>query len=155
MRRVTPLLGIVAVLVSVLAPATSASARLTEEYTYSYDQLWRAAVRMIAVDFRYPISDRDEEIGYLLFSYEEHGQEHHGSLELVRTEGAHGTPQVRVTLQVASMPTYVERMMLDRFTRKLGADYGQPPPSRRPVAPPPPVTDDEADEDSEEDDGQP
>ncbi len=147
MRRVYTALCLVAV----LAPAASASARLSEEYTYSYEQLWRAAVRLIAVDFRYPISDRDEEIGYLLFSYRENNREHHGSLELVRTEGVHGTPQVRVTLQVASMPTYVERMMLDRFTRKLGDDYGQPPPSRRPAAPSPPAPDDDEPDDSDGD----
>lgn len=131
-------------LCAVLAPAASASARQTEEYTYTYDQLWRAAVRLIAVDFRFPITDRDPEIGYLLFSYRDAGRDHHGSLELVRTSGPHGTPQVRVSVQVPSMPSYVERMLVDRLTRKLMEDYGQPPPSRRaPEPPPPPAADDD------------
>lgn len=139
------------VLLAVLAPAASASARLGEEYTYTYDQLWRASVRMIAVDFRFPITERDPEIGYLLFSYVEQGREYQGSLELVRTEGPYGGPQVRVVVQVASMPTYVERMMLDRLERKLGADYGQPPPARRRPAPPP-VADEDDDDDEANDD---
>lgn len=141
MRRFIGLLGLLAVLL----PSASASARLSEEYTYTYDQLWRTSVRMIAVDFRFPIEDRDPEIGYFLFSYRENGRAHHGSLELVRTEGAHGTPQVRVTIQVPSQPTYVERMLIDRLTRKLSADYGQPPPTRRAPAPPPRADEDEPD----------
>lgn len=135
--------------IAVLLPATSASARLSEEYTYTYDQMWSAAVRLIAVDFRFPIEQRDEEIGFLLFRYRDNGREFNGSLELVRFEGDHGTPQVRVTMQVPQMPTYVERMLLDRFTRKLTSEYGQPPPSRRPAPPAPPVAD--ADEDEGDD----
>lgn len=129
------------ILLAVLVPAASASARLSEEYTYTYDQLWRASVRLIAVDFRFPITERDPEIGYLLFTYRDEGREYSGSLELVRTEGPYGGQQVRVVIQVASMPTYVERMLLDRLDRKLGDDYGQPPSARRP--PPPPAEDDE------------
>ncbi|MCB9591543.1 MAG: hypothetical protein H6719_02315 [Sandaracinaceae bacterium] len=143
MRRSLSLL----VLLAVLAPAASASARSTEDYTYTYDQLWRAAVRLIAVDFRFPISDRDPEIGYVLFSYRDAGREHNGSLELARTTGVNGTPQVRVTMQVPSMPGYVERMLLDRLSRKLTEDYGRPPPTRRPEPPAPPVADDDEDDD--------
>ena len=106
-----------------------------------------AAVRLIAVDFRFPISDRDPEIGYVLFSYRDAGREHNGSLELARTTGVNGTPQVRVTMQVPSMPGYVERMLLDRLSRKLTEDYGRPPPTRRPEPPAPPVADDDEDDD--------
>ena len=40
--------------------------------------------------------------------------------------------QVRVVAQVPQMPTYVERMILDRLARKLVEDYGEPirPPPR-------------------------
>ncbi|MCA9604146.1 MAG: hypothetical protein KC619_01040 [Myxococcales bacterium] len=143
MRRTLAVL----LLAGVLAPAATASARMTEEYTYTYDQLWRASIRLIAVDFRFPISDRDQDIGYLLFDYRDAGRDYHGSLELVRTTGPYGTPQVRVTIQVPSQPTYVERMLIDRLTRKLSEDYGLPPPSRRAPAPPPPSDDDEDDDD--------
>jgi len=142
--------------IAVLLPATSASARLSEEYTYTYDQLWSAAVRLIAVDFRFPIEQRDEEIGFLLFRYRDNGREFNGSLELVRFEGPHGTPQVRVTMQVPQMPSYVERMLIDRFTRKLSTEYGQPPPTRRAAPPSPPVADaddEEGDDDGSEDEG--
>lgn len=132
MRR--SLLALVSILL--LAPAAPASARLSDEYTYSYDQMWRAAVRLIAVDFRFAITDRDPEIGYLLFDYREQGRDYAGSLELVRAQGADGGERVRVVVQVNAMPSYVERMMLDRFGRKLRDDYGAPPVVRRPPPPP-------------------
>ena len=136
-------------LAALLAAPASASARATGDYTYTYDQLWRAAVRLVAVDFRFPIHDRDPEIGYLLFSYRDAGREHQGSLELVRTTGPAGAPSVRVTIQVPSMPTYVERMMIDRLGRKLIEDYGQPPVVRRPApAPPAPPAEEGGDEPS-------
>lgn len=138
-----------ALLTALLVPAAPASARLSHEYTYTYDQLWQAAVRMVAVDFRFPITERDPEIGFLLFEYRDQGRAYHGSVELVRTRGPHDTPQVRVVMQVQGMPTYVERMMLDRLTRKLTDDYGTPPPTRRPPAPPPAVDDEDEAEDGE------
>jgi hypothetical protein len=124
--------------IAVLAPPAPASARVSEEYTYTFDQMWRASVRMVAVDFRFPVTDRDEEIGYLLFEYRDQGRSYSGSIEMVRTEGTAGTPQVRVVIQVGALPSYVERMMLDRLTRKLMDEYGAPPsvhraPPRAPV----------------------
>lgn len=136
--RASVRLAVGLVALTALAPAT-ASARQTAELTYTYDQLWRASVRMLAVDFRFPITERDEEIGFLLFEYRDQGRSYHGSVELVRTESPREGRRVRVVIQVQSMPSYVERMLLDRLRRKLSDDYGAPPPARRPE--PPPVAD--------------
>lgn len=137
--------------VTVLAVAAPASARLSESYTYSYDQLWRASVRMIAVDFRFPITERDEDIGFLLFDYVDQGRTYHASIELVRA--GEDERAVTVSIQVQQMPTYVERMLLTRLGRKLSGDYGQPPPNRRRAEPTPPVSDEgEGDDDADEDD---
>lgn len=124
-----------------LLHAPVASARSAEEYAYTYDQLWRAAVRLVAVDLRFPITDRDPEIGYLLFEYRDQGRAFPGSVELVRTQGPDGAERVRVVVQVEAMPSYVERMMLDRLRRKLTDEHGAPPRSApRPApAPPPPA----------------
>jgi hypothetical protein len=134
-----------------LADPPLAHARQSDEHTYGYDQLWRAAVRLIAVDFRFPITERDPEIGYLLFDYVDQGRSHSASLELVRTRVADGSDRVRVVVHVGTMPGYVERMMLDRFRRKLQDDYGPPPvarPAPRPAPAPAPAEGDE-DEDEE------
>lgn len=130
-----PKIGGLLLLVAILAPSLSARARLDDEFTYTYDQLWRATVRLIAVDFRFPITERDPDIGFVLFEYRDQGRSHQGSVELVRTEGPHGGTQIRVVVQVPSMPSYVERMLLDRLRRKLIDDYGAAPPARRPRAP--------------------
>lgn len=126
-----------------------AEARLSDTYRYRYDQLWRAAVRLIAVDYRFPIRDRDEEIGYVLFDYEDRGRTFEGSLELVRLQEDGRAPQVRVVIHVNRMPTYVERMLLDRLTRKLGEDYGAPPSLRPTPEPEPPAVDDDDDDDED------
>ncbi len=139
MRRRLSLLA----LVLLLAPA-SASARLTEEHGYEYDQVWRAAVRLVAVDLRFPITDRDQEIGYVLFEYQDQGRSYQGSIELVRAAAEAGE-RIRVVVQVPGMPSYVERMILDRFSRKLLEEYGPPRvrrPPPRPTPPPAPVEDD-------------
>lgn len=148
MRRAHVVPFVVALLVAPFVAPSTADARLQQEYTYSYEQTWQAAVRMLAVDLRFPITERDPDIGYLLFSYQDNGREYHGSIEMVRATGRNETPTVRVVVQVPQMPTYVERMMLDRLGRKLMGDYGQPPATRAPPtpAPAPPADEDEPDE---------
>jgi hypothetical protein len=141
-------ISISALVLAILLPAAAASARTTEEYTYNFDQLWRSAVRLIAVDYRFPITDRDEQIGYLLFEYREAGRTYAGSVELVRTRARDGGENIRVVMQVNSMPSYVERMLLDRLSRKLTEEYGAPPPRRREPAPAPPA------EEAPEEDGE-
>ena len=125
----------IVLLLSWIAPGLpSAQARRTDSHRYRYEQVWTAAVRLIRVDYGFNIRDKDRDIGYLLFDYQDHGRTYPGSLELVRTRNEH----VRVTLHVPSMPSYVERMLLDRLKRKLREELGQPlpPPRRAPPEPP-------------------
>ena len=117
-------------LVALLWPSTG-SAKKTEDYAHRYDQVWRAAVRMIRVDQGYPIRDRDEGIGYVLFDYKDDGRSYPGSLELIRIK-RNGDDAVRVAVQIPAMPSYIERMLLDKLEKKLMDEYGDP---ERPVAP--------------------
>ncbi|MCS6797394.1 MAG: hypothetical protein NZ898_02495 [Myxococcota bacterium] len=128
MRRLAVLL---ALLVGFVIPPR-AEARLAQPFAYRYEQVWSATVRLLRVDLRLPISDRDSEIGFILFDWIEGRRATPGSVELLRTE-VDGHEQIRVTVQIAAMPTYVERMLLDRLQRKLLEDYGEPlrPPTRR------------------------
>lgn len=132
-----------ALVTSLLLPA-AASARSQQEYAYAFENVWNAAIRLIRVDLSCAITDRDAEIGYLTFSYPEGGRAVPGSVELVRTTVA-GRPGVRVVLSIPALPTYVERMIVDRLSRKLVEDFGDPPPPPRPAPPPapPPESDDE------------
>lgn len=121
----------------VLAVPAVASARVTNEYVYEWPQVWQATVRLVRVDLGFPVSDRDEDTGYLLFDYRDGSRTYPGSVELVRVTAQDGSERVRVAVQVPSMPSYVERMIVDRLTRKLREDFGEPPRPRRPEPTPP------------------
>jgi hypothetical protein len=125
----------VVVLTALLAPATS-SAKKTEDFRHSYDQVWGAAIRLIRVDQGYPIKDRDQSVGYFLFDYNDDGRMYPGSVELVRIEDQGGGP-IRAVIQIPAMPSYIERMLLDKLERKLIDEYGVPaPPPKAPDDPP-------------------
>lgn len=132
-RRLLVVLALTTVGVG-LAPSV-ASARVSGEVSYSYSQTWQAAVRLIRVDLQCPITDRDEEMGFVLFEYTNQGRTYPGSLEIVRSTDARGDEHVRVTVQVPAMPSYVERMVYDRLTRKLREDFGEVRTRRRPQQP--------------------
>jgi len=118
---------------SLLCLPQTAEARAATEFRYPYEQLWGATIRLLRVDHGFPIRDRDEGSGFILFDYQERGNEASGSVELIRVNDGSG---VRITIQVPSLPSYVSRMLLDRLTRKLRADFGDQPSNRRraPVA---------------------
>jgi len=129
---------VVSLVIALLAVPGTAGARKSHEYAYRYEQVWGAAIRLIRVDCGFEIRDRDEEIGFLLFDYREGQNTYPGSLELVRTV-QDGQEKVRVVMQIPTMPSYIEQMLIDRLGRKLQADFGEPlRPTRRapPEAPP-------------------
>ena len=124
--------------------ATSAHARRQREYPYAFDQVWNAALRLVRVDLRCPVTDRDPEGGYVLFEYEAQGKRYPGSIELVAQSRGAQVATV-VVVQVKGMPTYVEQMVLDRLDKKLLAEFGPPPKPVPPPAPPrPPAADADA-----------
>ena len=124
---------------ALLSPAIS-QAKKTEDFRHTYEQVWGAAIRMIRVDQGYPIKDRDETVGYFLFDYRDDGRMYPGSVELVRIEDQGGGP-IRAVIQIPAMPSYIERMLLDKLKRKLLDEYGEPapppPPKKKPEDAPP------------------
>ncbi len=106
-----------AVVTAALLLPSIGQAKKTEDYRHSYDQVWRAAVRLIRVDQGYPIRDRDESIGYLLFDYRDDGRKYPGSVELIRIKDQ-GGGSVRAIIQIPAMPSYIERMLLDKLEKK-------------------------------------
>lgn len=136
-----------------LAPA-AANARKQGELAYAFDQVWNAALRLVRVDLRMPVTDRDPDAGYLLFEYIDHGKRFAGSIELVRGASRGPQPLTRTVIQVPGMPGYVEAMLYDKLQRKLRDELGdaiQPskPPSKPPQRPSeagddPPVQNDDA-----------
>ena len=121
----------------VLAPAfeREALAATAYESPYTFEQTWGTTVRLVRVDLGLEITEKDPEHGYLLFKYtspESGKRVHAGSIEIVKS----GKDVVRVTVQLAAMPSYHERMIVDALAKKLHVEYGDPP--RKPDPPPPP-----------------
>jgi hypothetical protein len=114
-----------------LFAADSAQARREQTFRYPFARVWSATLRMMRVDYESPITEKDIESGYFLFTYPQDGKENPGSAELVRTMEA-GVESVRVVIQVPALPTYVEQMMLDRLRRKLAQEFGDPTPGKKP-----------------------
>ena len=112
------------------APATS-QAKKTADFRHTYDQVWGAAIRMIRVDQGYAIKDRDQTGGYFLFDYRDDGRTYPGSVELVRIKDQGGGP-IRAVIQIPAMPSYIERMLLDKLKKKLVNEYGEPEPPKTP-----------------------
>ncbi len=108
-----------------------ASARAHRDVDYRYEQVWNAAIRMLRVDHRFPIEERDDAHGFVLFTFREYGRDHAASLEVVRTS-VDGVERVRLVLQLEGMPTHAETALLEELERKLRSDYGMP--ERRPPA---------------------
>ena len=118
--------------VALLSPATS-QAKKTADFRHTYEQVWGAAVRMIRVDQGYAIKDRDEAVGYFLFDYRDDGRKYPGSVELVRIEDQGGGP-IRAVIKIPAMPSYIERMLLDKLRKKLNNEFGEPaPPPKKPT----------------------
>ena len=114
----------------------AAHARKQQELSYRFDQIWNAALRLIKVDLRMTVTERDPEGGYVLFDYVASGKRYPGSIELVaQNEGAR--KKTLVVVQVQGMPTYVEQMILDKLGKKLVSEVGESIEPPKPPAPPP------------------
>lgn len=110
-----------------------AQAKREQSFRYPYSRVWSSALRMLRVDFESPISEKDQDSGYFLFEFPDGGKQHAGSVELVRSSDG-GVETVRVVITIAALPTYVEQMLLDRLTKKLTQEFGDPP-EQAPSAP--------------------
>ena len=126
-----------------LAAAAPAGARREGVYRYPFSRVWSSALRMLRVDYESPITEKDIDSGYFLFEFPEGGKSHSGSVELART-GEGGSETVRVVVQVPSLPSYVEQMMLDRLTRKLNEEFGEPTAPKKDEGKEPPANEPEA-----------
>lgn len=118
-------------LASLAAPAYvalssgEASANVAYESPYTFEQTFGSALRLVRVDLGCKVTEKDGDNGYLLFEYtsSESGKRvHRGSIEVVRHKrGTH------VAVQLPSLPSYHEQMIVDALARKLIAEHGEAP----------------------------
>lgn len=120
MKRLALVLGLWATLA-----ASPAEARVQRDVRYRYDQVWNTLVRLLRVDYRFPVDESDRENGFVLFRYREYGRDHAASIELVRIDGTAETDeQVRLIVQIESVPSDTENRVAEALEAKLRADYG-------------------------------
>lgn len=113
-----------------------ASAATAYESPYTLDQTWGTAVRLIRVDMGLEITEKDMAHGYLLFKYTTTGsgqKVHTGSMEMIKSP----RDTIRVTVQINSLPSYHEQLIIDKLSKKLFHEYGDPPKRPDPAPNPP------------------
>jgi hypothetical protein len=124
------------------APST-VQARAKGEVSYPFNSVWTTLVRLVRVDLGCAITEKDKDEGYVIFDYEDAGRTVPGTIELVRSK--RGVQEViSLVVQIPAMPSYVERMVIDRLERKLREELGSPrqapaaaPPTTPPATPTP------------------
>jgi hypothetical protein len=103
-----------------------AAAKTTHASPYTYEQTYGSALRLVKVDLGLTVVDQDAQWGYFMFEYtspESGNRKTRGSFEFVRVRDG-----VQIALQLPALPSYHERVIIDKLTRKLSEEHGAPPP---------------------------
>ena len=103
-------------------------ARTLELAPYPITDVWPAAVRFLRVDRGFPVREKDEAAGYILFEYTDGPKPCKGSLELIRTTDSEGRDATRIAISIPDLPRRYEQLLLDKLIAKLRDDHGPPAP---------------------------
>jgi hypothetical protein len=103
-------------------------ARTMEIASYPIVDVWPAAVRFLRVDRGFPIREKDESAGYILFDYTDGPKPCKGSLELIRATDREGRDATRMAISIPDLPRRYEQILLDKLAAKLREDHGPPVP---------------------------
>jgi hypothetical protein len=107
MLRSSSRLVAIALTALVLGWGAHAHARRQRELPYGFAQVWSTALRLLRVDLKLAVTDRDAEGGFVLFEYVTGDKAHPGSIELV-TQGQGARAPTVAIVQVQGQPSYVE-----------------------------------------------
>ena len=117
---------------------TAALARSALVVPYPIADVWPATVRFLRVDHDYPIKEKDEPAGYLLFELSENRRAYRAALELVKTVDGDGRAATQIVCTIAELPRRYEVTLLDELSAKVRDERGAPAPApRKPPAAPP------------------
>lgn len=122
-RELLRALPCAAALLLLAGPAAAKSARETR---HSFEQAWSTAVRHLRVDEGFEITEKDEQVGYVVFRVVDDGKAFAGALEVIRFKDR-GRPAVRLVLSIEDRPSYMEEAILERMLGKLREEHGEPP----------------------------
>src|SRR6476646_9309052 len=117
MRRILGCAATLVVACSLLLELT-ADAKSSYDSSYGFDRTWNAGMRLVRVDLGLKVTEKDDNVGYLLFDYkspESGNKPVPGSMEFIRNKD---TGAVRVVVQIPQMPGYHEQVVVDQLSRK-------------------------------------
>jgi len=135
---------VLATAIVVLAIPAVAAAKANHDSPYTYEQTFGSTLRLLKVDLEYEVTEVNAEWGFLVFQYvspESGERKNRASFTFVKDDEKH---LVHVSLQIPSMPSYHEQLVIKKLRRKLENEHGDPPP------PPEPKEPDEGDDDDED-----
>jgi hypothetical protein len=130
--------ALLACLAATLLLPAPAWARATETVPYPLADVWPGAVRFLRVDRNFPIREKDDSAGYILFDFTDGPKPCKGSLELIRATDVEGRDATRIAITIQDLPRRYEQMLLDKLVSKLREDRGPPAPPPRKTEPPKP-----------------
>ncbi|MFO0549489.1 MAG: hypothetical protein U0271_13945 [Polyangiaceae bacterium] len=128
MRRVVQIVLVTfaaSMIVLALSRAPDANASVAYTSPYTFEQTYSTSLRLLRVDMGLKITERDKELGYIMFEYtspESGNKICQGTIELVESKNG-----VHVAVTIPQMPQYHERMIVDQLSKKLNSEYGDPP----------------------------
>lgn len=134
---------------AVLAWPGPAQARTMDVVSYPIADVWPTSIRFLRVDRGFPIREKDDSAGYVLFDFTDGPKVSKASLELIHAVDSEGREATRLAVSIPDLPKRYEQMLLDKLAGKLREDHGPPAPAPkrskpveqpRPDASPPPQT---------------
>ncbi|MEQ9323657.1 MAG: hypothetical protein RIF41_31130 [Polyangiaceae bacterium] len=144
MSRTGRLAACCATLVVALTTTAVAAAKADHDSPYTYEQTFGSTLRLLKVDLEVEVTEVNAEWGFLVFQYvspESGERKNRASFTFVKDD-EHRV--VHVSLQIPSMPSYHEQLIVTKLRRKLASEHGEPP---APPEPKEPEKDDDDDED--------
>ncbi|MES1209851.1 MAG: hypothetical protein ABUS79_28280, partial [Pseudomonadota bacterium] len=121
----------VAALALTLFAVATAHARSVQSVPYPAPDLWATSIRFLRVDRGFPIREKDESAGYVLFDYLEGGRSYHGALELIAAPDVDGRAGAQLVVSIPDLPHRYETGLLDRLAAKIRDERGPPVPRRK------------------------
>jgi hypothetical protein len=134
----------------------AAEGRVQESCAYTRAQVFQSALRFIRVDNGFPLTEKDEASGYLLFEYPtgEGSETTLASFEVIEQASA-----VQFVVRIPKLAEHHERLLVRRFIDKLRSEYGDPPEQKPAPKKAPkkatPDEDDDHDDDNADDSAEP
>jgi hypothetical protein len=120
-----------ALVVGILTAPAAAHARSALVVPYPIADVWPATVRFLRVDHDYPIKEKDEPAGYLLFDLSENRRAYRAAIELVKTADGEGRAATQIVCSIGDLPRRYETALLDKLAAKVRDERGPPAPAPR------------------------